>query len=80
MFGSGRGCARCDFVSETAQVELRSGRVQAPAHHLPAEQIPEVARVLVGDEQVGGFLRHLLDPRHVPGRGLVAPVEFESKV
>jgi hypothetical protein len=34
----------------------------------------------VGDEQVGGFLRHLLDPRHVPGRGLVAPVEFESKV
>ena len=29
--GGIRGCLRCVFVSETAQVELRSGRVSAPA-------------------------------------------------
>ena len=41
MSGNGRGCIGCVLVSETAQVELNSGRVQAPA--APAMPPPAIA-------------------------------------
>ena len=41
-----QGVFRVYFVSETAQVELRSGRVSAPAHRRTApELVLEVSRV-----------------------------------
>jgi len=36
--GGGRGCQGCACVSETAQVELRSGRVSAPGVRLSVPQ------------------------------------------
>jgi len=56
---------RVYFVSETAQVELRSGRVSSPAHAAEAE-----ARGFLGGEH-----------QHLDGAlGVAAHVDFESTV
>ena len=41
-----RGCLGCNFVSETAQVELKSGRVQAPAVNACATRVGRLLRLL----------------------------------